>query len=146
MRPPSIVQTCPVTKDASDEASHATRFATSSGLPVRPTGWILPIERRNPSGSGMLSPKSIIKVGVDPAGGDGVGSGQSSHRSSGTPSPRTIYIRRPNKAGRPEKHQCVQYSVLSFSNSFYSGMTSTSFPLMLFDKKSCYAWTMSFNG
>lgn len=42
MRPPSIVQTWPVTNDASSDASHATRAATPSGLPVRPKGWILP--------------------------------------------------------------------------------------------------------
>ncbi|SAL06795.1 hypothetical protein AWB78_08251 [Caballeronia calidae] len=38
IRPPPTVHACPVTKLDSPEASHATRLATSSGLPMRPTG------------------------------------------------------------------------------------------------------------
>jgi hypothetical protein len=67
MRPPSTLQTCPVTKDDSDDASQATRLATSSGLPVRPTGWMLPMERLKPAGSGMLSMKSMFRsVSIQP--------------------------------------------------------------------------------
>ena len=44
--PPSTVQTCSVTKLASSERSQATNAATSSGRPVRPTGWIRPRSRR----------------------------------------------------------------------------------------------------
>ena len=55
MRPPSMVQTWPVTNDASSEASHATNAATSSGRPVRPIGWMVPSFFRKFTGSGMFS-------------------------------------------------------------------------------------------
>ena len=67
IRPPSTVQTCPVTKAASSEASQATSAATSSGLPVRPTGWMRPILARKAVGSGMaLTKASFSSVSIQP--------------------------------------------------------------------------------
>jgi len=47
--PPSTVYTCPVTNPASSAARNVTSAATSSGDPVRPTGWILSILPRKSS-------------------------------------------------------------------------------------------------
>src|SRR5699024_12220361 len=65
--PPSTVYTCPVIKLASSAARNATSAATSSGEPVRPTGWILSISLRKASALEFFSIISMFNsVSIQP--------------------------------------------------------------------------------